>query len=330
MSMTEAEARPLIAERYGIDAGLRRLATEKDDTFLVTCAASGKRYVAKLSNPDEDAGEISLELDALAHIARADPALRVPRVVQALDGAAWFDHLDRHGQARKVRLLTYLSGSVMGEVRTDRRERELAGGAAARLRLALEGFTHPCGDRMLPWDIKHLPKLAYLLDHVDEHRRPAVRACIDRFLEIEGELSTCRQQILHNDFTISNVLVDRGDPDFVTGVIDFGDIVRTHVAADVAVALLSQLPPSGGDDMLDDARDLLRGYRSVAELTETELRLLPHLVAARLCTRILITTWRARQFPDNAPYILRNMDGGWARLDYFLSRSAGQLDRSFF
>lgn len=328
MSMPIKQAQALLRARYGIQGQLQRFVTEKDDTFFVACE-DGQRFVAKLSNPDEEAEGISLEVDAMDHIATSDPELPVPRVVRTLDGARWFEHRDDYGQARKVRLLTFISGTLMENVSLSSAERELAGNAAARLRLALEDFAHPCEDRELPWDIKHLPRLACLIDHVEGSQRKAVRTCIERFLDLERELSTCRSQVLHNDFTSSNVLVAPGQPNFVAGVIDFGDIVKTYVVADLAVALLSQLPPSGNDDMLDSARDLLRGYRAAADLTDTELRLLPHLIAARLCTRILIATWRAKQFPGNAQYILRNMSGAWARLDYFLSRSTGQLDQSF-
>lgn len=326
--MPAEQAQALLGARYGIEGQLKRLATEKDDTFLVTCG-DGQRYVAKLSNPDEDAGEISLEVDAIEHIATSDPDLPVPRVIRTLDGAQWFEHPDVHGQVRKVRLLSYMSGSLMQNFSLGSDQLEMVGKTAAKLRLALADFAHPCADRVQPWDIKQLPKISHLLDAVEAPEKEAVRTCIDRFLGIEGELAACRQQVLHNDFTTSNVLVDPAQPDLIAGIIDFGDVVRTYIVADLAVALLSQLPPSGNADMLDDARDFLRGYLAVADLTETELRLLPHLIAARLCTRILITTWRAKQFPDNAPYILRNQSGAFSRLNYFLSRSVEQVDRLF-
>lgn len=318
----------LLKLRYGKKTRLRRLTTEKDDTFFAECSDGG-RFVAKISNPDEKAGEISLEVDAIDHVSTVDPTLPVPRVVATLDGKRWFQHEDEHGQARKVRLLTFVQGTLMEKISLSIPQREISGKIAGRMRLSLKDFEHPFENRELPWDIKQLPKLAYLLDYVEKSRQEDVRTCIDRYINIEGELLTCRRQVLHNDFTSSNVLVDASHPDFVTGVIDFGDVVNTYVVADLAVALLSQLPPSGEDDMLNGARDLLRGYLAVADLTDLELRLLPHLIAARLCTRILITTWRAQQFPENAGYIRRNMDGAWVRLNYFLSRSMEQLDQSF-
>ena len=103
-----------------------------------------------------------------------------------------------------------------------------------------------------------------------------------------------RTQVLHNDFSLSNLVVDRREPAFVTGVIDFGDAVRTAVAVDVSTALLNQLPRDAAerppDDLLAAGRDVLRGYLRFADLTEPELALIPHLVMARVVARALITT----------------------------------------
>lgn len=81
--------------------------------------------------------------------------------------------------------------------------------------------------------------------------------------------------------------------------------------------------------MFDAGRDLLRGYLSIADLTQDELLLLPHMIMARVVARALITTWRAEQFPDNATYILRNTHQGWSQLDHFLSRSAEEVSETF-
>ena len=115
----------------------------------------------------------------------------------------------------------------------------------------------------------------------------------------------------------------------ITGIIDFGDATRTAVAIDVATALLNQLPrdaePVLRGDIFAAARDVLDGYRSRAELTPAELRLIPHLVMARVVARALISTHRAAQFPANAPYLLRNPEPGWAQRDWFLDHSEAEV-----
>jgi len=73
----------------------------------------------------------------------------------------------------------------------------------------------------------------------------------------------------------------------------------------------------------------LRGYLRVADLTDEELSLLPHLVMARVVARALLTIWRARLFPDNAPYIMRNTDQGWQQLAWFMARSMDRISNEF-
>ena len=70
---------------------------------------------------------------------------------------------------------------------------------------------------------------------------------------------------------------------------------------------------------------MLDGYRARADLTPAELRLIPHLVMARVVARALISTHRAAQFPANAPYLLRNTEPGWAQLDWFLDHSMAEV-----
>jgi len=143
-------------------------------------------------------------------------------------------------------------------------------------------------------------------------------------------LATARTQVVHNDFTTLNILVDPNSPRFVSGVIDFGDATRTAIATDVATALLNQLPRRTGQlDLFAEGRDLLSGYLEVADLTEDELSLIPHLVMGRVITRALLSTAFAKADPQNAAYFLRNTEQGWRQLDWFLERSVAEVSGQF-
>jgi Ser/Thr protein kinase RdoA (MazF antagonist) len=135
--------------------------------------------------------------------------------------------------------------------------------------------------------------------------------------------------VLHNDFNTSNLVVDHASPQFLTGVIDFGDAVRTAIAVDVSTALMNQMPKTfdhgNRRDLFDEPRDVLRGYLRHAELTDEELRLIPFLSMGRLAVRALLTCWRAEIFPENSRYILRNTEAGWAHLEWFHSISTAQI-----
>jgi Ser/Thr protein kinase RdoA (MazF antagonist) len=327
--MPEAEAAALVASSWGLTGTLTRFTTEKDDTFLVT-PASGPRLVLKLSNPQEPAEDIALQTDLLLHVASSDPTLPVPRVVPATTAVAWFPFVDRAGQSRIARALTYLDGTPLDRLDTSPAERGTFGAILGRLRHAMAGFAHPHDRRTVAWDVSHLPRLRGLVRHVaDAGHRKSLEHGLDRFDALYGRVRALPRQVVHNDCGRSNIVADRTTPGFVTGIIDFGDVVRTAVAIDVATTLLNQLSLVPADDIFANGRDVLQGYLTTAPLGEDELAMVPHLVMGRVIARALITTWRAGMMPDNATYILRNTPPGWHQLDWFLSRSIDEVSGIF-
>lgn len=329
VAMSEAEAEEIAARNFGMSGTARRLATEKDDTFRLT-VPDGRRFILKVANPTEDPDEIDLQTRILRHIERRDPAIPVPRVVAGSGGAAIVSLTDRAGQKRLARLLTFLEGTVLDRTDASPAEREKIGEVLARLRLATATFSHPAEGRVLAWDVKHLPGLRPLLAHVgDPARRALLAAALDRFEALGPRIARLRTQVLHNDFNRSNLVVDHDRPEFVTGIIDFGDSVRTAVAIDVSTAVISQLPRDAcrrrDDDLLAAGRDILRGYLRFADLLAEELALIPHLAMGRSVVRALLTPWRAGMFPENATYILRNTEPAWAQIEWFMARSPEEV-----
>lgn len=324
----DADAARLLADRYGVTGHLKRLATEKDDTFHVT--ADGAQYVLKIANGSEDPGEISLQNDLLQHIERVDPSLPVPRILSDVAGNVACNHMANDGSARIARLLTFLPGTPLDRTNSNARERVEIGKLCARLRKATAGFSHPAENRLLAWDIKHLGGLHPLLDEIaDPDQHAKLKDGMERFLTIADKIPHLRMQVLHNDFSKSNLIVDHDRPEFVTGIIDFGDTVKTAIAIDLSTALLNQLPQTASVTMFDAPMDVLRGYLDHADITGEELALLPHLVLGRIVARALISITRAQRFPDNSVYILRNTAQGWHQLDWFLARSFDTITDTF-
>jgi hydroxylysine kinase len=327
--MHAAEARAVAQELYGLDAAAARLDTEKDDTFRL-CESGSGRFIMKVSNPAETAAELELQVSMLQHLSARDPLLPIPAVIPAADGRALSTITDAAGQQRRVRLLSFVDGVPMDRAPSSATQRRHVGRVLARLRLGLEDFDHPGADRVLPWDVRHLLDLAGDLHAIPEPRhRAQLERALERFAEIQPAVEGLRRQILHNDFSKSNLIAARSNPDRLLGVIDFGDAVRTAIAIDVSTALLNQLPRDLGEDLSGDmfaeGRDLLTGYLELAELTAEELALVPHLVMARVAARAIITHGRAALFPENTTYIMRNTNQGWAQLEWFLSRSPEQV-----
>ncbi|SAK48226.1 aminoglycoside phosphotransferase [Caballeronia pedi] len=332
VSMDPDEAIALAADVYGVRGTATKFATEKDDTFRIS-ADDGRRFVLKVANPSEDEAEIDFQVGMMVHIEERDPEVPVPRVIADGSGRLHRYIEDGAGQRRIVRLMTYADGTPLDSTGSNPREREKVGEILARMRYALEDFKHAGEGRVLAWDVQHLLNLVPLLDGVDNaEQRRQLEQGMGRYETLAPQIAKLRRQVLHNDFSKSNIVVNHDLPEFVTGIIDFGDSVRTAVAIDVSTALLNQLPRDARENPVEDlfahGRDLLRGYLSVAELTEQELRLIPHLTMARVVARALITLWRVKQFPENATYIMRNTEQGWGQLDWFLSRTVDEVSET--
>jgi hydroxylysine kinase len=328
-AISAADAAALLGESYGLTGQLRRLATEKDDTFRVA-ADDGGEYILKIANGAEERETVFLQDAILKHIAARDPGLPVPRGIADRSGQTVGLCQAADGSARLVRLLTFIAGTPLETTTTSTPERERIGAALARLRRATAGFSHAAEDRVLAWDVQHLPRLAPLLDHVsDPDQKHMLDRGLKRFDAIAAKVPALRRQVVHNDFSRSNLIVDHAQADFVSGIIDFGDTVRTAIAIDVSTAMVNQLPSAPEPEMLGAAFDLLRGYLAHADLNHDELSLLPHLIMGRIIARALITLPRARLFPDNATYILRNTPQGWHQLEWLLAQDPDRLSDRF-
>jgi Ser/Thr protein kinase RdoA (MazF antagonist) len=91
-------------------------------------------------------------------------------------------------------------------------------------------------------------------------------------------------------------------------VLDFGDIVRSSVVGDLAVAMTYAVDSAApGSDPWAPAYDVARGFVSVRTLTDDESALLPDLLRTRLAQRLLLNSWLAASDPSNAHYTARTV-----------------------
>ncbi|MDA7966500.1 phosphotransferase [Ruegeria sp.] len=291
----------MMQERWGLDVQARCLTSERDQNFLVT-ATDGRGFIVKIANPSEDRAVSNLQTAALQRIQDNDPGLPVPHLLPALTGAVEVDVTLPDGREAMVRVLSCVGGSPLyGMTVTPAMAHDL-GGKAARLDQALAGMRHPAERHPLVWDMTQIDGLAHLLVHQDGEdgdlvRREFHRFCTDTLPRFDG----LRWQLIHNDLNLYNVF---GDGDQITGLIDFGDMVRAPLALDPAIAAAYLMVE--GDDPFTLARAFLAAYQQQLPLTEQEIALLPDIMIGRHLLTLLVTRWRAELHPDNATYILRN------------------------
>jgi 4-aminobutyrate aminotransferase-like enzyme len=78
-------------------------------------------------------------------------------------------------------------------------------------------------------------------------------------------------------------------------------MTHTALACDLTAALASFV--RGRDDTLQSMTSVLAGYGSVTPIDPDEAAILGDLLLGRLCTTLLVSAWRVRQYPENAEYI---------------------------
>ena len=303
---SDADVAAITTDLYGIEANVHTLVSERDQNFRLT-SQNGLRYSLKISNHAEQAEVIDCQNQALIHVENVDPSFPLPRVIPSLEGQLHCQ-VERGGETHFVRLLSWLDGSVIHDTTMDAGLARQLGQLLARLDLAFKGFDHPGSNPPSLWDMKRAAKLADLIPHIeDPELRQVIEKTLERFIsQVKPVLDTLRSQVIHNDLNPGNVLMDRQRPNQINGVIDFGDLTKSPLIIDLAVAAAYQL--SDGSDPLAGALPMIAGYHSIRPLLDTELELLTDLIRTRLITSLLIGSYRAVLFPENREYLLISQD----------------------
>lgn len=283
--LDEADALRVAETTYGlVAASAERLETERDDSFAIRTSDDG-RFVLKVAHPADSVRELDFQTRALEFARGSDPDLPLQRIIPAADGSLVPTLPDHHG--RIARLFDWMPGELLRNASPNVDQLRMLGETLGRLTTALDGFTNPASERPFAWDLSQFAKLNRL-----SNRYPTdeTREAFDRFARsIEPTLPDLPRQVIHNDFNTGNVLVDPTSSGFVTGVIDFGDAIRTIRVADVAIALSYQLVPLHLS--WESAQPFLDGYETQVALIPAERAVLRELVICRLAQRILIGEW---------------------------------------
>lgn len=301
-NLSPRDAEEVARARYGLDTSAEPLVSERDQNFRLA-DASGAGWVLKVSNAAEDRGVVEMEVAAVERIAAVDPGLPVPVARAALDGSTVIT-TDVDGARHLVRLLPLLPGRTAQPTELDAAAMTHVGEVVGRIGRALRGFFHPAAGRTIWWDQQHLPELARRVSLTDApERRELLGRVLERFhRRVLPALPTLRSQLIHNDVTLDNLLLD--DDHRVTGIIDFGDMAHTALVLDIPATLQSLIRDR--TDLFEVTDAFVAGYASVLPLEAVEADLLGDLLAGRMAQTILISAWRMPQYPDNE-YIR-----GWA------------------
>lgn len=303
----------LLEENYNLTGRLQPVATEKDDTFRLRTESTD--CLVKVSPPDEAQAVVGLQTAAMRFLEGAAPELPVQRVRLTVDGS---DNvvIENDGRLRVLRVFDFVDGALWAQTNPDDEELANVGEILGRVDVALEAFAHPADRRRLAWDLRHFHHLTGLVEHTPnaEHRQLAARVFGLFEAAIVPRLDDLDMQVIHGDFSPYNVVVDEQSDDYVTGVIDFGDTMRSAVIFDPAVAL-ANLVGREPDQPWRSACAFAAGYERSRPIKDQELPLLPVAALARLTLRALITNWRAGRVPERRDYLLGHAKDDWTNVE---------------
>ncbi|MBP5934379.1 phosphotransferase [Streptomyces sp. LBUM 1479] len=301
--LSEQDAARLLREEWGIDGRLTDLGSTQDQIMLVEDAGNGRRHVLKVTLADGGAEAAHAEHLAIRHFRSRDPGLVVPTAVPTLRD---HDLVDLDGL--RIRLLDWVPGTPLGSVaHLSPRALRCLGRLAARSVSALAGFDHPGLHRRSSWDPRHAVQT---VSGLTGHFTDAENALFERALAPVAELIAADTagdaagrlpvQAVHTDIHEHNVVGDvDADGEFApTGIIDFGDLVWTWRAAEIATPMLAAVARAP-EDPLGAVLPVLAGYLDRLSLSEAEADALWTLVRARAVLCAALQTLASQQDPDD-------------------------------
>ena len=285
-----SEAATIAAEGFGFVGECESLGGERDQNFLLTYGNECR--VLKVGNRSESVALLEFQCAALHRLAAMAPSLPIPRLFQSSTDTNWVTVADAEGRQHLARLLSYLPGVLVGDAPDDPRMMCGVGSIAARIDVALRGLFHPVADHPLAWDIKQADRLAELSGEIiDDRHRALAEVAFEAFTRLAApQLPGLRAQVIHNDISFHNVLVDPTQPWMIAGVYDFGDAIYAPLIQDLAVAA-AEIPAGRKGPLALSAR-LVAGFHAITPLEPLEFDLLPVLAASRLAMCLTIEAWK--------------------------------------
>ena len=307
--VSEQQALAWLREHYGIEGHLDDLGSQQDLNFRVDTGE--RRFVLKICHGDYAILELQAQHAAMAHLSRA--AVPVPAVIPSLAGEDIVS-VQLAGAHLQIRLLDYIEGRPLTRLKHLGPELMASiGQLCAQVDEALATLEHPGLDRTLQWDPRHAHEvIAQLLPHLQppEQRARVARVAALAHLHLQPLYSALPMQAVHLDITDDNSVWQR-DSDLhwqLSGLIDFGDVLRTWRIADLSVTFAALLHHAEGDPFA--VLPAVVAYHARNPLSEAELRALWPLVVMRAAILVLSSAQQLALNPDNA-YIQANVEHEW-------------------
>ena len=288
-AFTKSEIAEIARKHYTITGDVDELFSDRDQNFIVKDSKSS--YIIKIYNQLEHKSIIELQEEVINHILKNEPSMKLPKQI----GPTVTLQKGRHSFL--LRPLEYIKGNFLNELKLSKRDYLKMGLFLGKLSKSLKGYDHPAAHRKFDWDARQVDLMKDKLKFIESSEdRKMINDFMDEFKRyITPLVSQMRMSVIHNDGNDNNILTDNSNE--TIGIIDFGDIVYSFTAMETAVCLayvaISEREP------LPKMICVLKGYQSIFPLNKAELGAMIYLVCMRVCTTLLMATWRKSLFPNN-------------------------------
>jgi hydroxylysine kinase len=315
-SFNAQELANAISLQFELVGDYTELVSERDRNFRLT-TADGTDYVVKATCLAEDALVTDFQIAALVYL-ESRGANGVPRIVRTSEGRDRGVIQSEDGFEISLRVVTWQKGKLLRDVEVNPEIAGRFGKRLAELDAALEDFSHDGEAQTLIWDSQRAGELRGLLDHInDKAVRENVEEVLDDFdCRVKPVLANLPHQVIHNDANDENILLDaNGD---VSGIIDFGDMLKAPRVIDVATAA-SYLRCE--DDPLRLIEPFVVAYNKENALLDAEFEVLFDLIRTRLSMTLIILYWRLAARDENDPYRQKSIAANHNALDFLQNLS---------
>lgn len=300
MKFTEKDIAGIVAEYYGIQVNVKELNGYDELNFRLT-DKTGAKYICKIATEQHGPYFLDAQVKILQHLADTASAEGFQKVLLNLKGNA-ITILQSEAGNHYLRILTWLDGIPW--VDSGSRTKELfhsLGTFLGKMDHALTGFSHPAMHRHYEWDIANASDAESRLHFITDPERRRIAAYFLMMFqeEVVPVMPQLRKAYIHSDANDYNVLVSNGR---VSGLIDFGDMVYSHLVNNLAIACTYAM--FGEDDPVAAAAEIVKGYHHEFPLTETEISVLYYLIAARLCISVTGSAHKAATGSTNEHHFI--------------------------
>ena len=290
----------LLSTHYSLSAAtIQPLAGEVDLNFRVL-AEDGEQYTLKISRPHGNRRQADFEAAVMEHLAGKSLPFATPVSVGPVVELA---------EGRLMRLQSWVPGRMLDDVNPITAElRQQWGAVAGQLSAALADFTHPDAPTDYKWNPSQTLDCRPLGRYFFNAQRDLANYFWDRFENYAlPVLASLPRQVIYADAHEHNLLVDEAG---ICGVIDFGDVIYSHAANELAIACAY-----AGMHVVDPLRamaEVIAGY--ARHLPHGQTPILLELITARLLITVASAAENAQREPDNA-YLQVSAAPAWALLE---------------